>query len=172
MFACADANWGPQDASRPTASTSREISLDETKSICGHIIFYGAAPVFWASHKEPRTSGSSCEAEIMATNMCTKSVLWFRHVLGDLNLLDISSPTMIYNDNRGAVDWSKTTSTRGLRHVNIRENVVRESIHTFGEITVEHIAGPANPSDIFTKEFKADQTFRDIRDLLLHPGPC
>jgi hypothetical protein len=159
LNAFADANWGPQDASHPTAANSREISLDETKSICGDIIFYGGAPIYWSSHKETRTSGSSCEAEIKATNMCTKSVLWFRHVLGDLGLISLSHPTPVFNDNRGAVDWSKTTSTRGLRHVNIQENVVRESIHTFHEVDVSHIAGPCNPADIFTKEFKSDQTF-------------
>ena len=167
VIAFADANWGPQDASRPSPTNIREISLDETKSICGHIMFYGGAPIFWASQKEPRTSGSSCEAEIRATNMCTKSVLWFRHILSDLGLLSSSHPTPIYNDNRGAVDWAKTTSTRGLRHVNIQENVVRESIHTFHEVTVSHIAGPCNPADIFTKEFKSDQTFRTVRDVLL-----
>ena len=93
MIAFADANWGPQDASRPTLANTREISLDETKSICGHIMFYAGAPIYWSSHKEPRTSGSLCEAEIRATNMCTKLVLWFCHVMGDLGLLSSSLPT-------------------------------------------------------------------------------
>jgi len=101
LLAFADANWGPQDASKPSLETTREISLDETKSICGHILFYGGSPVFWTSHKEKRTSGSSCEAEIKATNSCTKSILWFRHILSDLNLLPSSSPTPLYNDNQG-----------------------------------------------------------------------
>jgi hypothetical protein len=167
LLAFADANWGPQDASKPSTEFTREISLDETKSICGHILFFGGSPVFWASHKEKRTSGSSCEAEIKATNSCTKSILWFRHILSDLNLLQSSSPTPLYNDNQGAVNWSKTTSTKGMRHVNIQENIVRESIHVFKDITVSHIPGPCNPSDIFTKEFKSDETFRLVRSVLL-----
>jgi hypothetical protein len=166
-LAFADANWGPQDASKPSPTETREISLDETKSITGHILFYGGSPVFWSSQKENRTSGSSCEAEIKATNGCTKSILWFRHVLSDLNLLQSSSPTPLYNDNQGAVNWSKTTSTKGMRHVNIQENIVRESIHVFKDIAVSHIPGPCNPSDIFTKEFKSDETFRQVRDVLL-----
>jgi hypothetical protein len=167
LLAFADANWGPQDASKPSLTETREISLDETKSITGHILFYGGSPVFWSSQKENRTSGSSCEAEIKATNGCTKSILWFRHVLSDLNLLPSSSPTPLYNDNQGAVNWSKTTSTKGMRHVNIQENIVRESIHVFKDIAVSHIPGPCNPSDIFTKEFKSDETFRQVRDVLL-----
>jgi hypothetical protein len=167
VIAFCDANWGPQDASKPTPLNVREISLDETKSICGHVIIMGGAPIFWASHKEVRTSGSSCEAEIKATNACTKSILMFRHLLTDLGLIDKNIPTPIYNDNQGCVNWSKTTSTKGMRHVNIQENVIREAIHQFHEVDVLHIAGTANPADIFTKEFKSDETFRVVRDVLL-----
>ena len=144
--------------------------MDETKSIIGHVLFYGGSPVFWSSQKENRTSGSSCEAEIKATNGCTKSILWFRQLLSDLGLLH-SSPTSLYNDNAGAVNWSKTTSTKGMRHVNIQENIVRESIHVFKEIEVDHIPGPCNPADIFTKEFKSDETFRQVRAVLLSFPP-
>jgi hypothetical protein len=91
----------------------------------------------------------------------------FRNVLGDLNLINLSQATAIYNDNQGAVNWSNTSSTKGMRHVNIRENAVREAIHEFNEVSVSHIPGPCNPSDIFTKEFKSDVTFRSLRGLLL-----
>ena len=95
----------------------------------------------------------------------------FRHLLSDLQLIDTSIPTPLYNDNNGAVNWSKTTSTKGMRHVNMQENVVRESFHEFGDIAIFHIPGTANPADIFTKEFKSSETFRLIRDVLLcYPG--
>ena len=165
-----DANWGPQDASLPSTlchTPIRSISTHETRSICGHVLMMGGAPVFWKCHKENRTSRSSCEAEVKATDECTKSVQMFRNVLGDLNLINLSQATAIYNDNQGAVNWSNTSSTKGMRHVNIRENAVREAIHEFNEVSVSHIPGPCNPSDIFTKEFKSDVTFRSLRGLLL-----
>jgi hypothetical protein len=90
----------------------------------------------------------------------------FRHVLVELGLLDISLPTTIYNDNRGAVDWSNSSSTKGMRHVNIRENAVREA-KEFNEVSILHIAGASNPSDLFSKEFKSDAIFRTLRGLLL-----
>jgi hypothetical protein len=127
----------------------------------------GGAPVFWKCHKEKRTSRSSTEAEVKATDECTKSVQMFRNILGDLNLINLSQATAIYNDNKGAVNWSNTTSTKGMRHVNIRENAVREAIHEFKEVSVSHIPGSCNPSDIFTKEFKSDAIFRSLRGLLL-----
>ena len=43
--AFADANWGPQDASHPFQSAIRPVSIDETKSICGHIVFVSGGPL-------------------------------------------------------------------------------------------------------------------------------
>jgi Reverse transcriptase (RNA-dependent DNA polymerase) len=160
----ADANWGPQDAAAPTESSNpRQVSLNETRSICGHLVFLSNGPLIWKSHKEKRNSRSSCEAEIKATDECTKSVQWLRNVLSDLSLLD-DDPTQIFNDNMAAVNWSNNTSHKAMRHVNIRENAIREAIHEYNEITVKHIGGKVNPSDLFTKEHKLADTFRTIRD--------
>lgn len=81
-----DANWGPQDASVPPSSDPRPISLDETRSICGHLVFLSFGPLIWKSHKEKRNSRSSCEAEVKVTDECTKSIQWLRNVLSDLSL--------------------------------------------------------------------------------------
>jgi len=162
-----DANWGPQDASVPkTDAPSRSVSSHETKSVCGHVLFMGGAPIKWFTHKEKRNSRSSCEAEIKAADECVKSVQQFHYLLDELGLLDSTSSTPIFNDNRGAIDWSHTSSTKGLRHLNIRENCVRESIQ-LNEVSVNHIAGTSNPADLFSKEFKSDALFRSLRALLL-----
>jgi hypothetical protein len=161
-----DANWGPQDASKPSPSNTRLVSIDESCSICGHIFFMGGCPILWKTHKEARISRSSCEAEVKATDECVKNVQMFRNILSDLGIIDLSTPTPVYNDNRGSVDWSNSSSTKGMRHVNIRENAVREA-RLFNEVSILHIPGTANPADIFTKEFKSDLTFRSLRILML-----
>jgi hypothetical protein len=59
---------------------------------------------------------------------CVKNIQMF--TLADLNLFPPSHPshpTPIYNDNKGAVDWSHSFSTKGMRHLNIRENSVWEA---------------------------------------------
>jgi len=171
----ANANWGPQDASIPTQHTTCQVSLMETCSICGHLLFLCGAPILWKSQKELHNSHSSCESEIKATDECTKNVRYIRNILTDLSLLDIKIPTTIYNDNRGAVNWSNTTSNKNMRHVNIHENSVREAIHEFHEVRVEHIGGQLNLSNLFTKEFKSDEVFCCLRDLILSPrldGGC
>jgi len=92
----------------------------------------------------------------------------FCNVLLDLSLLHPSHPTPIYNDNKGAIDWSHSFSTQGMRHLNIRKNAFREA-QSFHEVSISHIAGTCNPADIFTKEFKSNNVFHALRYLLLFP---
>ena len=78
------------------------------------------------------------------------------------------NPTNVYNDNAACVCWSSNLTTKGLRHVQIRENAIRESVQN-KIINVLHIEGKINPSDIFTKEDKDAIHFLDIRKVLLSP---
>jgi hypothetical protein len=168
-----DANWGPQDASHQSPSNIHPVSIHESKSICGHLSFCGGCPILWKMHKENRISHSSCEAEVKATNECIKNIQMFHHILEDLNMTP-SAPTPIYNDNCGAVEWSNSFSTKGMQHLNIRENAVREA-QQLAEVSIAHIPGTCNPADTFTKEFKSDCTFRSLQNLLLYPSssfPC
>jgi hypothetical protein len=94
----------------------------------------------------------------------------FQHILHDIQLLDPTNPTPLYKDNHGAVDWSNSCSTEGLRHINIHENAMREA-RLLGKVSIQHISGSANPADLFAKELKANCTFRQRRGLLLfHPS--
>jgi hypothetical protein len=42
-----NSNWGPQDASPPTPQNYHQVSMDETQSICGHLIFLSNCPLVW-----------------------------------------------------------------------------------------------------------------------------
>jgi hypothetical protein len=63
-----------------------------------------------------------------------------------------------------AVMWSNSTSNKAMRHANIRESAVREAVHKHKEVTVQHIGGEVNPSNLFTKEHKSDEILRSIWD--------
>ena len=80
-----------------------------------------------------------------------------------MNLPNAIGPTRLYNDNQGTVDWSKTTSTKGMRHINLKDCAVRDSIQA-EEVDICHIPGDINPSDIFTKEMRDGAHFRTLRD--------
>ena len=160
-----DANWGPQDQSRPQEDkTPPELELFKTRSMSGFITWLNG-PLMWISKRQTYTARSSAEAEIYATDECAKNILHLMNIIQDLDLTQelIQGPINIWNDNNACVCWSKNTTTKGLRHVQIRENAVREGV-MMGLFKVSHIEGKNNPADIFTKEDKDTAHFVSIRN--------
>jgi hypothetical protein len=162
-----DANWGPQDQSKPRKHETRQVELFTSRSLSGHIV-YLSGPLHWQSKRQRITARSSAESEIYATDECTKCLLHIHQLLQGWNIHDqvMPQPTSIYNDNAACVVWSKSMTTKGLRHIQIRENSVREAYHD-KFINIHHIPGKLNLSDMFTKEEKDVQHFLTIRDVVL-----
>jgi hypothetical protein len=127
-------------------------------------------PVCWGCTREKGTvSRSSCESEIYATDEGTKSALTVRNLLKDMGFSDGSDPAPVWNDNRGTVDWTKgVTVSKKLRHINMRELGVRLSIQN-GDVDVRHIEGKKNIADLFTKEMKDAQHFRNMAFTITTP---
>ena len=166
-----DANWGPQDQSKPNSTQPLpELPLFISRSISGHMITYHG-PLHWSSKRQKITARSSCEAEIYATDECVKDILHLRNVIKDLGLEEemLHEKTTIFNDNMACVLWSKNTTTKGLRYLQIRENAIRENKDI---IEIQHIAGKINPADMFTKEDKDHEHFISLRDKsVVDPSP-
>ena len=166
-----DANWGPQDQSKlKDNQIPPELPLFKTRSISGHLITHHG-PLHWSSKRQKITARSSCEAEIYATDQCVRDILHLRNIIYDLNIHKelLHEKVPVYNDNMACVKWSKNTTTKGLRYLQIRENAVRENAHI---IEVQHIGGKINPADIFTKEDKDQSHFMKIRDTVVEdPSP-
>lgn len=74
-----DAYWDHQDVSQPSPASTKEVSIEETHSVCGQIFFLGGSPILYKTHKEAQISRSFCEAEGKATDKCIKNVQVFRH---------------------------------------------------------------------------------------------
>ena len=75
---------------------------------------------------------------------------------------------VIYNDNKACVNWSKSCTTKGLRHIQMRENRVRENIQN-QFVKICHVNGKVNLADLFTKEMKDTVHFVELRDSMLRP---
>jgi len=134
----------------------------------GGIVFRNGGPVGWLAERQERTSLSSCEAEIRATNATSKKVVNFCNICTSMvesghNLSDIVSPTLLFNDNDACLKWSYNMTTKAARHIELSENSVREWIQS-KLLTVKHVAGKINPSDIFTKEMRDGTHFCRLRD--------
>jgi hypothetical protein len=64
---------------------------------------------------------------------------------------DIDAPMPLFNDNKACVQWCHNLTSKGNRHIELKENSVQEWVKD-GTITVTHVAGKCNPFNIFTKE--------------------
>jgi hypothetical protein len=109
----ADANWGPQDASK--SRTKMELPLFATRSMSAfYIDLFG--PLHWISKCQTVTAGISTEAEIYAPDECVKILLELVQIMEFLQIKNTFMPStnIIYNDNQACVDWSKSCTTKGL----------------------------------------------------------
>ena len=161
-----DACWGSQIGNAVADGTL--LPLFKFRSMSGGIIFRNGGPVGWLAERQERTSLSSCEAEIRATNATSKKVVDFRNICRSMvdsghDLSDVDSPTLLFNDNDACVKWSYNMTSKAARHIELRENSVREWIQS-KLLTVKHVSGKINPSDIFTKEMRDGIHFRRLRD--------
>jgi hypothetical protein len=75
---------------------------------------------------------------------------------------------VIYNDNQACVNWSKLCTSKGLHHIQMKENHVQENIVS-KFFSIRHVEGKLNLADIFTKEMKDTSHFVTLRDLFMCP---
>jgi len=161
-----DACWGSQIGN--AIREGIQLPLFKFRSMSGAIIFRSGGPITWKTDRQERTSLSSCEAEIRATNMGSRLTVNVRNMILHLAstgypITDAQQATPLYNDNEACVQWCHNLTTKGNRHIEHRENATREWVDD-GTITVAHVSGKCNPSDIFTKEMRDGANFRRLRD--------
>ena len=161
-----DACWGSQIGSAVREGTL--LPLFKFRSMSGAIIFRSGGPIIWKSVRQDRTSLSSCEAEIRATNEGSKLTMALRNVITSLAangypIYDAEDTTIVYNDNESCVNWSRNMTSKNTRHMEMRDNSIREWVED-KSLSVQHVKGTCNPSDIFTKEMKDGTHFRRLRD--------
>jgi hypothetical protein len=161
LTAYSDACWGGQIGNAVPDGTPLE--LFKLRSMSGFLICRTGGPIAWRANRQDQTALSSCVAEIIATNECTTELDSIIHRARDLDMPDASQRITIYNDNKAAVDWAAACTNKGTKHLNLRENYVRER-HQSGVTKVTHIPGVLNSSDLFTKELKDAAHFRRCRD--------
>jgi len=165
MLSMSDANWGPQDAAVTTSGSELPLFISRSMSAF-YIDLLG--PLHWMSKRQKVTAASSAEAEIYATDECVKFLLDLVQLMDFLGVKDLFMPTtnIIYNDNNACVQWSKKATSKGLRHIQMRENRVRENVaNKF--VTICHVDGKKNIADIFTKEMKDTAHFVELRNLFM-----
>ena len=161
-----DACWGSQVGNAVKDGTY--LPLFKFRSMSGAIVFRMGGPIAWKSVRQDKTSLSSCEAEIRATNEGGKLTVATRNLAVDFvstgyNISDTSDSTDVYNDNQSCVNWSYNMTMKQIRHMELRDNSVKEWVAD-KTLKVLHVKGTCNPADIFTKEMRDGAHFRRLRD--------
>ena len=86
----------------------------------------------------------------MSTNKCATELQSIKHRAHDIGIPEAYSRTKIYNGKQADVQWAPPLTSKGIKHLNLREKLVREC-HQSKNVDVEHIPGIINPSNIFKK---------------------
>ncbi len=111
---------------------------------------------------QERTALSSCEDGILVTSATSKKVVDLRNLCRSLsasgvNLMDIHAPTVLHNNNEVCVWWSCNMTSKLARHIELRDNLVREWVQD-KTIAVKNVTGKIGWADIFTKECPKQRT--------------
>ncbi len=161
-----DACWGSQIGN--AIREGIQLRLFKFRSMSGAIIFRSGGPLTWKAERQERTSLSTCEAEIRATNMGSCLTVNLQNLILHLQSIgypidDTATATPLYNNNKACVKWCQNLTTKGNRHIEHKENATQEWVAD-GSIAVSHVSTKCNISDIFTKEMRDGTNFRRLRD--------
>ena len=80
--------------------------------------------IAWKSVRQERTSLSSCEAEIQATNEGAKRTIAVCHFSDGMSqngfpVFDSDGTTDLYNDNESCVHWSHAMTSKAICHMEL-----------------------------------------------------
>ncbi|KAK9679765.1 hypothetical protein QE152_g39741 [Popillia japonica] len=103
--------------------------LDDSRSITGKVIKCQHGAISWSSKKQKTVALSTTEAEYMGLSTTCQEVLWLRMLALEIDATAVSQPTIVYCDNKSAIDLAETGAYRQrTKHIDIRHHFLREKI--------------------------------------------
>lgn len=83
--------------------TRKKIHVIKKNSATRYLFRLGETPIAWNSKKKPKIAFSSTKVEYMALTEGTKEVIWLHKILQEIQVLQGTTPTMIFVDNQGSM---------------------------------------------------------------------
>ena len=138
---------------------------DTMHSQTSYLGYLADSLICWCSTDQGSISTSTAESEIKAVNHTLKcEVIANRGILNQMGWKQ--SPTVIEEDNKACVDASIVTHmTRGLRHLDLTENFLKEK-YADGTCVLVKVASSENNSDIGTKRV-SKQVFEKLTNEII-----
>jgi hypothetical protein len=121
--------WGSQIQIGSAVVDGTLLLLFKFCSMNGIIIFCNGGPVGWIGKHQERTSLSSCEVEIRATNATSKKVVNFHNLCQSISdsgniLSNIFQLTLLYSNNDACIRWSYNLTSKAAHHIELQKNSV------------------------------------------------
>lgn len=135
-----------------TGYVDADWASDKTtrRSTSAYVFMIGGGCVSWRSKLQPTVALSSAEAEYVAAAAAAQEAVFLRRALVDLGHGQ-ADPTIIYEDNQGAIAMSENPVHRQrTKHIDVKYNFVRERVEAL-EIKLLYIPTAEQLADMLTK---------------------
>jgi hypothetical protein len=126
--------------------------LTNRRSTSGFVFMKNNAAVCWQSQLQPTVAHSTANAEYCALSDAGKEAMWLRTLEMSIHGSSNMDPTVIHEDNRGAMKWAQDPCNhKNTRHIDISYHSIREQVSEFKNLAVKFVASAENYADAFTK---------------------
>ena len=150
----------PDGSPIPVGTVDSEYGREQAKNgkaSFGYAIFAKQGLVAAKARTSQSVALSTCEAEVQGLSVHAQHLMKIRNYLRDILGCDVEGPSIVFEDNKGAVDYARNPSiTRGMRHIALRWHYARQ-LQQDGDIDIKHCPGDKMVADIFTKMLDAEK---------------
>ena len=148
----------PDGSPIPVGTVDSEYGREQAKhgkASFGYAIFAKQGLVAAKARTSQSVALSTCEAEVQGLSAHGQHLMKIRNYFRDILGCDVDGPSIVHEDNKGAVDYARNPSiTRGMRHIALRWHYARQ-LQQDGDIGIRHCPGEKMVADIFTKMLDA-----------------
>lgn len=150
LDASADSTLTFQPVSASPLTALADSNWSARMSTSGALVYYMDCLVAWFSKVQKSVALSTAEAEYFGAMLAAKELMYLRELLRDLNLTQIG-PTCLRIDNKSAIDMAfDAVAFKKTKHIMRAAQYLRDLVSRL-YITMEHVNGADNASDILTK---------------------
>jgi hypothetical protein len=145
---------------------------DESVSRTGYFYLFRGNLVSWVSENPTRVMTSSTEAECRSLVSFSKENIWERDFHRELGIIDVVSPTIVYEDNSAAIHLSVKPGIchKRSKHFGIEWSYFKQC-QELKEVEPVFVSTDEQPADILTKGLSSSK-FIKFREMIMGDEIC